>query len=252
MRFLVIMLALFFATRVFASNMRHLQYQGLPYCQVLVNPDVAGNATLVLLLHGRSRCGSDNEKQLSQKALSPILDYAKKTGRKFLVLLPQCPSGQDWLHGGRFRSRGEHRNASRGTANTSSGGENVPGMLAAELVKDKMKEFNVPANRVFISGFSMGGAACYGIMIRNPGLFSKALIVSSGGQPNMAPRLRGAFYLVQGEKDDLFSPAKAQRMVDALRNNPECSVQLKIAHGKDHSGAADVAYTDEILDWLFQ
>ena len=46
MRFLVIMLALFFATGVFASNMRHLQYQGLPYCQVLVNPDVAGNATL--------------------------------------------------------------------------------------------------------------------------------------------------------------------------------------------------------------
>ena len=68
----------------------------------------------------------------------------------------------------------------------------------------------------------------------------------------MATRLRGAFYLVQGEKDDLFSPLKAQRMVDALRNNPECSVQLKIAHGKDHSGAADIAYTDEILDWLFQ
>ncbi|MBS1369269.1 MAG: hypothetical protein HPZ91_04855 [Lentisphaeria bacterium] len=252
MKFFVMALALFLAAGLSAGEMKRLQYQGLPYCQTLENPDAAGGVTLILLLHGRSRCGSDNKRQLDQKALPPIQDYARKKGRKILILLPQCPSGKDWLRGGRNVSASGRRNAFRGKRNASSGEQDAPGMIAAELVKVKMKEFNIPANRVFISGFSMGGAACYGIMMKNPGLFSRALIVSSGGQPNMATRLRGDFYLVQGENDELFPPAKAQSTADALRNNPECSVQLKVVPGKDHSGAADAAYTGEILDWLFQ
>ena len=98
----------------------------------------------------------------------------------------------------------------------------------------------------------MGGGACYSMMIRQPDLFSRAVIVSSGGRVEDASRLKGDFYIVHGENDRLIPPAKVQAMANAIQKDPENHVQFIILPGKDHVQASRAAYSEECFHWLFR
>ena len=88
-----------------SRNMAKKTFRGqsgeLLYCQFTENMNSDGSPTLLLVLHGRSGCGSDNTRQLSSPALRSLLKYLGKNQKKTIILAPQCPSNQDWT-----RSRG--------------------------------------------------------------------------------------------------------------------------------------------------
>ncbi|MGN0847165.1 MAG: protein kinase [Kiritimatiellia bacterium] len=68
----------------------------LAYRQIAVNRSVAGPATLVMILHGKNACGSDNVQQLATPTLMPLLEYVQMHDEKTVILLPQCPRKLDW------------------------------------------------------------------------------------------------------------------------------------------------------------
>lgn len=202
---------------------------GVSYCRLDVNMNLPGTPYLVLVLHGRSGSGDDNTRQLSSPVIQPLLDFVRSSRKKTVILVPQCPSSRDWLRGG-----------------SSS-------MLSIvfELAEQLCRTYRIPPEKRFISGVSMGGGACYALMAEHPGFFSRAMIISAGGRPEAAARMRGDFYLIHGTADRLIPVERVKRMVSALRQNRDCRVQLKLLRGKGHVDGADSACSPENMKWFF-
>lgn len=216
-------------------NMSQLQFRDtngkIDYCQAIVNKELPGEMSLVLILHGKSGCGDDNVRQLASPALKPLLSFVKTHAKKCVVLVPQCPSGRDWVGG------------DSGTPLIS---------VVSELVKRKCKEFDVPPNRTYITGISMGGGACYTLAAKESQLFARAVVVSAGGRPNDASKIRCDVYIVHGDQDRTIPVDRARTMADAIRKNGKSAVQFTILPNKDHIETAHQAYSEKCWRWLFQ
>ena len=220
-----------------SRNMAKKTFSGqsgkLLYCQFTENMNSDGSPTLLLVLHGRSGCGSDNTRQLASPALRSLLKYLGKNQKKTIILAPQCPSNQDWT-----RSRG------------GEGGS--PMELLLELAAAKRREFNIPADRVCITGISMGGSACYKIMAQHPREFAKAIIVSGGGRESDIVRLKGNFLIVHGENDRLIPEERAAGIAKLISTSPDAKAKYIRMAGKDHLSCAENAFTNEVWNWLFR
>ncbi len=83
--------------------------------------------TLITILHGSDGYGSDNTRQLSTPSLFPLVEYIQSHSEKAIILLPQCPAKKNWK---------ALRPALDG------------------LIKEKAREFHVPAKRIHEIGES--------------------------------------------------------------------------------------------------
>lgn len=200
---------------------QHTFEGSLPYCQN--KPQVPVEA-LVVLLHGRSGSGTDNLAQLANPAVKPLLTYVGQTGKRVLVLMPQAAQRGGW-------SAVEDK--------------------VARLVSFKIREYHLPADKVYISGVSMGGGGVYSLMATRPGLFSKAVLVSAGGRADMAPKMKGQFLLIHGEQDRVIPFTRAEQMAQALAQNKAVQVDLWPLAGRGHIDGAQAAYSAKTWDWLF-
>ena len=205
----------------------------LPYCQFTENMSSDEDPTLLLVLHGRNGCGSDNTRQLSSPELRALLRYLKKNPKKTIILAPQCPPNQDWIH-----SWGEEKGS--------------PIQLLLELTAAKCREFKIPADRVCISGISMAGRACYTIMAQHPGKFAKAIIVSASGKESDAAQVQGDFLIIHGEDDQLIPESRAAGIAKLISSNPEATAKYIRMTGEDHISCSENAFTNEVWNWLFR
>lgn len=202
----------------------------LDYCQFVENKDAPGEPFFVLVLHGRSGSGDDNTRQLTTPAVAPLLNFVRTNAFKTVIIIPQCPADGDWI-----------RNP-RGS----------PLATAAELVKVKTKEFNIPPKRVFITGVSMGGGACYALLAKENGLFAKAVVVSAGGRATDAARINCGVDIYHGEHDRVIPLERARAMAAAISGNRNASVSFTVLKGKGHADAAAAAYSGECWRRLFE
>ena len=197
----------------------------LQYCEFAENPELKTAPILVLVLHGKNGSGSDNTQQLSTPAIGPFLEYVRKNRIKAVLLLPQCPQRRGWVDDDMMK-------------------------LVVEFFDAKSREFRTPPEKRLLTGFSMGGGACFLLAAKVPSRFSKILVVSAAGLPEMAKGVRGSFYIAIGEADRVISAANAEKMAKALRDNGS-NVQLEILPGKDHVGGGRAAYRGRAREWLF-
>ena len=220
-----------------SKNMAKKTFSGqsgkLQYCQFTENMNSDGEPTLLLVLHGRSGCGSDNTRQLSSPALRSLLKYLGKNQKKTVILAPQCPSNQDWFH-----SWGKEADS--------------PMKLLLELTAAKCREFNIAAERVCISGISMGGRACYSIMAQHPGKFAKAIVVSASGSESDAAKVKGDFLIIHGEDDRLIPEDRAAGIAKLISSSPDAKAKYIRMTGEDHISCPEKAFTNEVWNWLFR
>ncbi|MCL2742719.1 MAG: pre-peptidase C-terminal domain-containing protein [Planctomycetaceae bacterium] len=203
----------------------------IDYCQAVENKDRAGEMSLVLILHGRSGGGDDNVRQLTSPAVKPLLNFVRTQAKKCVVIIPQCPADRDWVRG--------------------DGGSPLISVVS-ELVKAKSKEFKVSPNRIYLTGVSMGGGACYSLLAQENSPFTKAVVVSAGGRPGDAAKIKCDVYIVHGEQDNIIPLERARAMADAVRKNGKARVEFTVLPGKGHVDAADSAYSEKCWRWLFR
>src|SRR4051812_3154963 len=118
--------------------------KALPYR--LMKPrdyDPARTYPLVLFLHGAGERGTDNEAQL--KLGVPEFVKRREQYPCFLVV-PQCPPGGRWVEV-------DHR-ADRVVQPAEP---SEPLRLTLELIDSLRKEFSIDAQRIYVTGISMGG-----------------------------------------------------------------------------------------------
>ena len=194
---------------------------------------------LVLFLHGAGERGTNNVSQLVH-GITPMLRFMLATNEPAILLVPQCPTGMQWVNVPWGAPR-----------HTMPEQPSLPMKLALALVREKMKSLPVDPARVYVTGVSMGGYGTWDAIQREPGLFAAALPVCGGGDTACAPAIKNIpIWTFHGEKDGAVPVTRSRDMFKALQT---CggNVRYREYPGAGH-GIWVPTYNDaSVLAWLF-
>ncbi len=222
--------------RVFESGNESLKYR-------LLKPaayDASKKYPLVLFLHGAGERGKDNRKQLVHGISDFTTDDAMRDRPCFLVV-PQCPSDQKWVDVD--WSALSHTMLKKPAASLR---------LSMSLLESLEKEFSIDADRIYITGLSMGGYGTWDAIQRFPKRFAAAIPICGGGDPKEAKQIAQLpIWAFHGGRDSVVKPQRSREMIEAIKKaggDAKYTEYPKTAH---NSWAA--TYRDpKIHAWLFE
>ena len=120
-----------------------------------------------------------------------------------------------------------------------------------ELVGQLQKKFPIDADRIYVTGQSMGGYGTFAAIVSRPKFFAAAVPVCGGNRPANAKAIaKVPIWVFHGEKDTRVPVARSREMVDALRKasgTPKYTEFPGVGHG-----AWTPAYDKgELWKWMF-
>ncbi|GGD49108.1 Phospholipase/Carboxylesterase [Pseudoxanthomonas indica] len=192
---------------------------------------------LVLQLHSSGAIGQDNQAQLDAMAKGWALPENRARYPAF-VLVPQFP-----VRSANYDDPVVPRSAQASPALTS----------AMALVDELAARLPVDADRIYATGFSMGGSAAWLSPVLRPGRFA-AIVPISGIAPADADAqaLASLPILVMHGDADSENPIDAdRRLVATLRARGNQQVRLREYVGLAHMPPGDSLPGQAWRDWLF-
>lgn len=129
---------------------------------------------LVIVLHGSGAVGTDNRSQLGQLAVSWSAPAIRARFPAY-VLAPQFPE----------RSANYQPSAEDGVL-AAQPGPNIPTLTA--LVAQLGKQYPIAADRIYITGFSMGASAATQALLQQPGMFAAVVAFSTSHRNAARPQ----------------------------------------------------------------
>lgn len=219
----------------FQSGGKALPYRLLPPASVVTGK----HYPLVLVLHGSGAIGSDNLGQLGLLALSWAAPDIRNSFPAYVVA-PQFPE----------RSANYRRSNADGLL-AAHPGPNIPTLTA--LVADLRKRYPIDAQRIYLTGFSMGASAATQAILQQPGLFAAA-VAFSGVPPERGAAARLAatpLLIVHGNADGDNPIGPDRAMVAALRRQPGAKVRFLEYQDMGHQVPTDMLLAKEWRAWLF-
>jgi len=120
-----------------------------------------------------------------------------------------------------------------------------------ELIDFIKRDCAVDADRIYVTGYSMGAYATLECVIRRPKFFAAALPVAGDADlSKLNAAKHTATWLFFGEKDDLVPISKARRLIKKLESiNP--GIKTTILENEGHNIASLVYKDAEVWEWLF-
>jgi predicted peptidase len=177
---------------------------------------------LLVFLHGAGERGDDLE--LVKKHGPPkLIENGKDL--PFIVVSPQCPSGQWWT--------------------------SKPLELTA-LIDEIVATRKVDESRIYLTGLSMGGFGTWMLAAYTPQRFAAVVPICGGGEV-LATRALGHMptWVFHGAKDPVVPLKRSQDMVDALER---VNKQVKFTVYPDalHDSWTETYNNPELYTWLLE
>ncbi|MDQ6830015.1 MAG: alpha/beta hydrolase-fold protein [Gemmatimonadota bacterium] len=212
--------------------------------QLYVPADYASRTDwpVVLFLHGAGERGSDG---LLQTTIGLAPAIRREPGRfPAIVVFPQVPTDSAW------------------------DGASAEGAMTA--LRQTMTDYRVDADRVYLTGLSMGGRGSWYLAYRNPTLFAAvapicgwitqtppltktAVVPPDSGSPfvALARQLRNVpIWIFHGEMDRVV-PVIGSREPAAALKDAGGNVRYTEYLGTDHNSWDATYASKEFVDWLF-
>ncbi|MHC1764887.1 MAG: prolyl oligopeptidase family serine peptidase [Verrucomicrobiia bacterium] len=183
---------------------------------------------LILFLHGAGERGSD---LLKVAAHGPPKIVEQQPDLPFIVVSPQCPSGQIWSN-----------------------------EVLLPLLEDVMESNQVDPGRVYLTGLSMGGYGVWNLALSFPERFAAAAAVC-GGSEVLKILLAGpkalrsicslGVWAFHGAKDPIVPLSESERVVAALRQagNP---AKLTVYPEAGHDSWTETYENPELYRWFLK
>jgi predicted peptidase len=197
---------------------RRVSYRYLLYLPKAYAADTSRRWPLVLFLHGSGERGGDLAKV---KVHGPPKQLDGRDDFPAIVVSPQCPEGERW--------------------NSDA--------LAA-LLDDLGRRLRVDADRVTVTGLSMGGRGTWDLAMSYPERFAAIAPVCGGALPDRACRLKDvpvrAFH---GAKDPVVPLAESETVVLAVK---KCggAADLVVYPEAGHDAWTETYGDPSLWDWL--
>ena len=177
---------------------------------------------LVIYLHGRGGNVMTPDHPGLAGNFSNDGNYRK---RPCVILVPQCAQDNFW-HG-----------AQAGTV--------------VEIINDLVKYLPIDENRIYLTGYSMGGYGTFTLLGMEPKLFAAGIPVAGGGNPSSASKFKNvAVWVFHGAKDKVVKVEQSRSMVEALKK-----ARGNVKYTEDPEGNHGIGgkiYADkEVHEWMF-
>jgi len=201
--------------------------------------DAGKKYPLVVFLHGGGERGDDNTAQL----VHGIREFAAASHRQkypCFLIAPQSPRDKTWADN-KWTTK-EHALPEKPVE---------PMRLTLELIDSLVKEFPIDADRIYITGLSMGGYGTWDALVRRPNFFAAAVPVCGGADVKMAVAIKHVpVWVFHGDKDAAVPVSRSREIVEALKKaggKPKYTEYLGVGHK-----SWEAAYADPALhEWLF-
>ncbi len=231
------------------------QGKSLPYrLYVPKGYDNAKHYRLVLFFHGAGERGTDNRSQIAgQPAPLVFVEPENQSRWPTFFVAPQCPGDQQWVG----MNWGEMTGAGKLPANPT-----WPMAAALQLVDSLRSQYpGIDADKIYVTGFSMGGYGVWDAIYRRPGLFRRAAPICGGYDPKAvseAPGTSGRWFdiplwLFHGFDDSVVQFGRSVEMVDAMKNsNSTVPPKLTRYENVGHFSWGPAYAEKGLLEWMFE
>lgn len=194
---------------------------------------------LVVFLHGAGERGNDNTIQLVHGMADFASDKLMAEYPAF-VIAPQCPDGKQWVEVP--WSADEHQMPKE---------PSQPLRQTLELLAALQNEFSIDADRLYITGLSMGGFGVWDTIQRHPDLFAAAAPVCGGGDATLAEQIKNVpVWAFHGDADGAVKVRRSRDMIAAMKaagGEPKYTEYKGVGHD-----SWTATYKDpELYKWLF-
>lgn len=216
------------AAKITGQFVKGVSKQGLNY-QLWGSPTLDGTKRypLVIWLHGSGQSGTDNESQLggAPKIWTNEDNMAKNP---CFLLAPQCPSADiGWKN------------------------QVADNLLA--LIADLTEHLPIDADRLYLTGSSMGGFGTFSIAAKYPGVFAACIPLCGGGDVKNAEILKTTpFWVFHGDKDDMVPVERSRAIVAAVKQAGGELMKYTELEGAGHGITGIVYPKTDLHEWLFQ
>lgn len=184
------------------------------------------NMPLILYLHGGSGKGDDLSLLLSAESLPKFLQEGQIAVDAYVVM-PQLPANQ-------------------------KGWEGILPSIE-ELITEMEQTYGIDANRVSLTGHSMGGTGVWSLALKNPDLFSAAAPLSGSVRMTAGQNLQKLadlpIWAFAGTADTIVSPASSEQFVELLKQE-NAAAKITLLEGDTHFDVPTSVYLDQKLDLL--
>jgi predicted peptidase len=184
---------------------------------------------LLYFLHGAGERGTNLS--LVAKHGPPKL-VADKNEFPFILVSPQCPSGQIW---------------------------DDTALIA--LLDHVMAKYQVDPRRAYLTGLSMGGYGTWSLGLKHPERFAAIAPVCGGGSyadillagPDRRRALRSlGVWAFHGAKDTVVPPAESRGVVAALKKSGCRDVALTVYPHAGHDSYTRTYSNPKLYDWFLR
>lgn len=195
---------------------KHLQY--LLYLPKDYDP--AKHWPLVLFLHGAGERGNNLDKVRSY-GIPKQIDEGQEF--PFIVVSPQCPRNQWW-----------------------------DADVLSQLLDKVESTYVVDADRIYVTGLSMGGFGTWDLAIRQPQRFAAIAPICGGGDEQQVHKIKHLpVWVFHGAKDNIVKLQESEKMVKALE---ACGghVQFTVYPDAGHDSWTETYANPQLYSWLLE
>jgi len=182
---------------------------------------------LILFLHGAGERGSDLQKVAVH---GPPRIVKAKPEFPFIVVSPQCPSGEQWSN-----------------------------EVLINLLDDVISRQAVDTNRIYLTGLSMGGFGSWSLAMQYPERWA-ALAPICGGGDSIRLLLAGGVrkkalqslpvWAFHGAKDTTVSLENSEKMVEAFKKIGNKEVELTVYPEAGHDSWTETYDNPKLYEWF--
>jgi predicted peptidase len=194
---------------------------------------------IVVFLHGAGQRGDNNETQLTgvPKALT---DSVGRIKYPCFILAPQCAVKDVWVKFPDFP-----KNIATTREPTKSAGATL------QLLNSLLKQLPIDKQRVYLTGYSMGGEGSFDFLTRRPHLFAAAAPICSVADTSKAKLIyKIPIWAFHGDQDDVNDVKYTRMMIEDLRKLGGKPIYTEYP-GVKHNSWTNAYMEPGLFDWLF-
>jgi predicted peptidase len=207
-----------------ANDWKQFEGKGGLQCMLFGAPvaDATKKLPLVIYLHGKGN------KVLTKAHLGLAEAVAKPenfSARPCFILAPQCPDENGW------------------------GG--ATGANFMKTLKDMMRHLPIDEDRVYLTGYSMGGYGTFAFLNDEPRMFAAGIPIAGGANVAIARNLKKTpLWIFHGENDDVVKPDDSRAIAKALEKMKAPAKYTEFP-GEGHGIGGKIFNDPAVHAWLF-
>lgn len=216
-----------YAASVTGAFVKVISKEGLNF-QLFGNPKWDGKKRYPLLisLHGSGQSGSDNQAQMGG-VTGIFTDAAHQAQNPCFMIAPQCPdSAIGW-------------------------NKEVADHLLV-LIDDLCEKLPIDVQRLYLTGYSMGGFGCFSLATKYPTKFAAVVPLAGGGDPKNAEILKQTpLWAFHGDKDEMVNVERTRNVMKAITDAGGTVAKYDELAGQGHGIPGQVYGRSDLAAWIF-